>query len=55
MERRSPDALERTDATEPNIYLPAVTLPPNFGRLERFVNDLFSLHDVVLVPDRTDE
>lgn len=55
MERRSPNALRRTDTTEPDIYLPAVSLPPNFGRLERFVSDLFSLHGVVRIPESTDE
>ncbi|WP_367175294.1 hypothetical protein [Haloarcula rubripromontorii] len=34
-----------------DFYLPAVALPPNFGRIESFVSDLFDFHGVVLIPD----
>lgn len=34
-----------------DFYLPAVALPPNFGRIERVVADLFDFHGVVLIPD----
>jgi len=43
-----------TERPEPrtDIYLPAVTLPPNFGRLERIANDLFDFHGIVRMPRR---
>ncbi|WP_175055176.1 MULTISPECIES: hypothetical protein [Haloarcula] len=34
-----------------DFYLPAVALPPNFGRIEAAVSDLFDFHGVVLIPD----
>ncbi|MDS0222379.1 hypothetical protein NDI54_13610 [Haloarcula sp. S1AR25-5A] len=34
-----------------DFYLPAVTLPPDLGRIEAAVTDLFDVHGVVLIPD----
>lgn len=34
-----------------DFYIPAVALPPNFGRIEEVVSDLFDFHGVVLIPD----
>jgi hypothetical protein len=48
---------ETTDETthgqfaDDDIYLPAVALPPNFGRLEEVISGLFDFHGVVLIPD----
>lgn len=42
-----------TDAstTIDDLYLPAVSVPTSFDRLEAFLKDRFSLHGVVLIPD----
>lgn len=34
-----------------DFYLPAVALPPDLGRIEAVVTDLFDVHGVVLIPD----
>jgi len=34
-----------------DFYLPAVALPPDLGRIEAVVSDLFDFHGVVLIPD----
>lgn len=33
------------------FYIPAATLPPNLGRIETMVENLFDFHGVVLIPD----
>ena len=40
----------RDEPTE-KFYLPAVTLPPNLGRTEAVVEELFDFHGVVPIPD----
>ncbi|MFB6224122.1 MAG: hypothetical protein ABEH86_10690 [Haloarcula sp.] len=42
---------ERGQFSDDDFYLPAMTLPPNFGRIEDIVTDLFDFHGVVLIPD----
>lgn len=44
---------DTTDATTTidDLYLPAVSVPTAFDRLETFLKDRFSLHGVVLIPD----
>ncbi|MFC6724702.1 hypothetical protein ACFQE1_10005 [Halobium palmae] len=48
-ERNASETLPR------DVYLPAVTVPPRFERIERVVNDIFDLHGVVLIPDSHDD
>lgn len=45
------DEMTSRQFADDDIYLPAVALPPNFGRLEAFLGDLFDFHGVVLIPD----
>ena len=40
----------RDEPTE-KFYHPAATAPPNLGRVELFVEDLFDFHGVVPIPD----
>jgi hypothetical protein len=47
------DMRRPADEANSNIYLPAVSLPPNFGRLERVVSGVFDLHGVVRLPSRS--
>ena len=44
-------ATEDNAFSNDDFYLPAVALPPNFGRIESVVSDLFDFHGVVLIPD----
>ncbi|WP_191906203.1 MULTISPECIES: hypothetical protein [unclassified Haloarcula] len=43
--------VENSKFSNDDFYLPAVALPPNFGRIESVVSDLLDLHGVVLIPD----
>lgn len=38
------------NATE-KFYLPSISLPPQFDRIEGVVADLFDFHGVVLIPE----
>lgn len=44
---------DTTDAstTIDDLYLPAVSVPTSFDRIEAFLQKHFSLHGVVLIPD----
>ncbi|MFC6838065.1 hypothetical protein [Halomarina ordinaria] len=43
--------LRRSDSTTNDIYLPAVSLPPNFGVVEKTVTKFLRRHGRVLIPD----
>ena len=51
MSKPQNSATEDNAFSNDDFYLPAVTLPPNFGRIESVVSDLFDFHGVVLIPD----
>jgi hypothetical protein len=53
-ETRNQAAVDDTFAGD-DFYLPAVALPPNFGRIEAVVSDLLDFHGVVLIPDSYNE
>ena len=43
------------EPVDSKFYLPAVAVPPNLGRIEAVVEDLFDFHGVVLIPDSYNE
>jgi hypothetical protein len=51
MRETQTETTENDTFSNDDIYLPAVALPPNFGRIESVVSDLFDFHGVVLIPD----
>ena len=51
MSKSQKKVTENSKFSNDDFYLPAVTLPPNFGRIESVVSDLFDFHGVVLIPD----
>jgi len=51
MSKPQTQATEKSKISNDDFYLPAVALPPNFGRIESVVSDLFDFHGVVLIPD----
>ncbi|MDQ2074355.1 hypothetical protein RBH20_17590 [Haloarcula sp. H-GB4] len=51
MSKTQIQSTEESKFSNNDFYLPAVALPPNFGRIESVVSDLFDFHGVVLIPD----
>ncbi|WP_434531870.1 hypothetical protein ACODNH_22255 [Haloarcula sp. NS06] len=51
MSKTQIQSTEESKFSNNDFYLPAVALPPNFGRFESVVSDLFDFHGVVLIPD----
>lgn len=51
MKETQTETNENGSFSNDDFYLPAVALPPNFGRIESVVSDLFDFHGVVLIPD----
>jgi hypothetical protein len=50
--RKSPElSVESSDTSGADIYLPAVSLPPRFERVERAVSDLFGRRGFLPVQD----
>lgn len=50
MSKRASRATSGAESTNDQIYLPAVSLPPRFGRVERFLADRFGSHGLIPIP-----